>query len=299
MVFQKEATSSWPLWPLRMGAGKDSPKKSPMSSDSDSSDSERGFDMADDLENGFAREVVTEFMHPLCRSNRLHRFHVARSEDKLQYWLCADDGEFLLHAKVCVEARQVEFSSYNPSDSECPPCGAKPAFTMSWNQDRTEWRVVQEKCDHCRYAPKHRCCDGKGKQQVAFIRHGQTPIGDGIFNVMEILIPAVFENGSRVLCCPVLGKGDLEALEKSNPEEVRHLITTRPVWNDEVESLVLDFKGRAALSSAKNFQLVANQNAKPVCQYAKIGSSTFSLDFKYPMSTIQAFSIALTTLFWK
>eukprot|EP00438_Fugacium_kawagutii_P014946 Skav221307 [mRNA] locus=scaffold463:36608:41762:+ [translate_table: standard] len=46
------------------------------------------------------------------------------------------------------------------------------------------------------------------------------------------------------------------------------LTTKQPTWNEEVESLVLDFKGRHILSSAKNFQLALSQKPDHVlCQY--------------------------------
>eukprot|EP00933_Yihiella_yeosuensis_P008554 TRINITY_DN114062_c0_g1_i1.p1 TRINITY_DN114062_c0_g1~~TRINITY_DN114062_c0_g1_i1.p1 ORF type:complete len:316 (+),score=47.70 TRINITY_DN114062_c0_g1_i1:77-1024(+) len=274
-----------------------------MSSSSDTDDEkwerERAFDIADSLECGLAREIVTEFMHPLRRASKLWRFHVVRSEDKLQYRLFSDDGDFLMYAKANIEARTVAFYLYNPSDKdEVLYNGEKPAFSMSWNKEKTEWNIVQERCESCQFSPKHLSCSCHGKQQVAWIRHHRKPVGDGIFNCMEIQVPGLYADGSRVVWCPLLGRGDLGApLDDTN--EAQRLLTKQPTWNDEVESLVLDFKGRHILSSAKNFQLALSQKPEHViCQYGKIGPSTFSLDFKYPLSVVQAFGVSLTTLFW-
>merc|ERR1719262_694160 len=116
---------------------------------------------------------------------------------------------------------------------------------------------------------------------------------------MEVNIPGLFSDGGRVVWCPCAGCGELAAPPEDCPDEVLRLITKRPVWNDEVESLVLDFKGRSIIASAKNFQLcLAQKPQHVVCQYGKIGPSTFSLDLRYPLSVVQAFAMSMTTMFW-
>jgi len=124
-------------------------------------------------------------------------------------------------------------------------------------------------------------------------------IGDGIFNQMEVCVPGLHSDESRVIWCPKLGRGDLGSEPMDGSFESQRLVTKHPAWNDEVESLVLDFKGRSVQSSAKNFQLSLGQRPEHViCQYGKIGTNEFSLDFRYPFSCIQAFGASLTTMFW-
>lgn len=297
--------SSWFGWPSK-GVDTSSSSstcsgdsKAQSDSDDDRWERERAFDIADSLECGLAREIVTEFMHPLRRASKLWKFHLIRSEDKLQYRLFSDDGDFLMYAKADMDARQVSFFLYNPGEKNEKLFNAeKPPFTMSWSKDKNDWKIVQERCENCQFSPKHLNCSCHGKQQVAWIRHERKPVGDGIFNCMEVHVPGLYADGSRVVWCPLLGRGDLSA-PVDDSYEAQSLITKQPTWNDEVESLVLDFKGRHILSSAKNFQLALSQKPEHVlCQYGKIGPSTFSLDFKYPLSVIQAFGISLTTLFW-
>lgn len=280
-------------------SGSKLPEQKAVDADEDKWDRERAFDIADSLENGLAREIVTEFMHPLRRASKLWKFHVIRSEDKLQYRLFSDDGDFLMYARANLEARRISFYLYNPSEKGVNLFNAeKPAFAMTWNSERTEWRLVQERCENCQFSPKHLTCSCYGKQQVAWIRHHRKPVGDGIFNCMEIHVPGLYADGSRVVWCPLLGRGDL-SIPIDDSYEAQKLMTKQPSWNEEVESLVLDFKGRHILSSAKNFQLALSQKPDHVlCQYGKIGPQTFSLDFKYPLSVIQAFGTSLTTLFW-
>ncbi len=59
----------------------------------------------------------------------------------------------------------------------------------------------------------------------------------------------------------------------------------------------MDFKGRVTKSSLKNFQLVRwNHNANTlgselVMQFGKKGKEEFAMDFAYPLSIHQAFSL--------
>jgi hypothetical protein len=304
MVHQEESKKTSWLRPLarRMSFCKDCPdlKDVAASYDNDEheSDCERGFELADTLELGLAREIVTDFMHPLRRSSKLWRFHVVRAQDGLQYRLFADEGSFLMYAQVFPQAHKVQFHLYDPRDTQNSLFDAsRPAFTMNYKD--TEWKLVQEKCENCQFSPKHSSCTACGKQQVAFMKQSRISVGDGVFNHMEAHVPGLYSDESRVIWCPKLGRGELGLDLDSIGYESLKLLTKKPHWNDEVESLVLNFKDRNIVSSAKNFQLVLEQKPDHViCQYGKIGANTFSLDFRYPLSVIQSFGIALSTIFW-
>lgn len=308
MVYKEESHASW-LWPLGRWTSSADCKEmykdiaATYADEEHDSDCERAFDIADTLEQGLACEVVTDFMHPLRRSSKLWRFQVSRSDDRLQYRLYTDEGDFLMYAHALPDIRKVHFFLYNPDDKEPHSLfdPNRPAFTMSWNENRTEWRLVQEKCEHCQFSPRHQSCVAcsKGKQQVAFFRHSRLNIGDGVFNSMSARIPGLYSDESRVIWCPRLGRGDLAVEPLHDNHESQTLVTKAPSWNDDVESLVLDFKARTVVPSAKNFQLIFGQRAEHViCQYGKIGKNQFGLDFRYPFSCIQAFASSLTTMFW-
>lgn len=263
---------------------------------------QRSFDLLEVMERGLAKEVPDNFLDPIRRGSRLHRHHVIRSEDKLEYKLFNDDGDFLIFAKACLEQHSVNFFLYNPDaggGGKEPLFDASfPTFTMSFSKDKKVWQLRNEVCEACRLSPcRRRACLLKGKQAVAYIAQGQVEIGDGLFNHMEIAIPGIWSDGNRVIWCKELGFGEL-CLNPADPHLLQ-LMTKQPEWNDEVESLVLDFKGRSIVASAKNYQLaLAKKPDHIICQYGKIGAQTFSLDFKYPLSTVQAFAISLSTMFW-
>lgn len=83
-------------------------------------------------------------------------------------------------------------------------------------------------------------------------------------------------------------------------EDPLQLCTKMPAWDEELESLVLNFHDRTVQSSPMNFMLCADPegSSRVVMQHAKMCNNTYSLDFKHPLSTIQAFAVALTALLW-
>jgi len=256
--------------------------KEALSRTAESADCKYDFDIVNAMEMGLARECSADFVRPLCQSSKLWKFHVKRSDDRQQYRLYNHDGEFLMYAFLSKDGRHIDFHLYDPlqkHNSLYDP--NRPAFTMSSNHSKTEWRLMKEHDENCNPAPRQARC-GCQKQELCCIHQSRQNVGDGTSNCMEVVIPL-----------------DDYASVYGGEQMVQRLVTKMPVWNDEVESLVLDFKGRQVQASAKNFQLVLEDNPKYLaCQYCKIGANTFSLDFRHPMSVIQAFSSSLATLFW-
>lgn len=71
-----------------------------------------------------------------------------------------------------------------------------------------------------------------------------------------------------------------------------------PWWNVELGSFVLNFGGRVSVASVKNFQLVDRRNQDDIMlQFGRIqGRHAFTMDYQYPLTTIQAFAIAISSL---
>lgn len=255
-------------------------------------------DLMESMEEGHAHELPTDFVVPLRRSSKLWRFRVLRSEDNLSCRLLTDAGDFLMYAAIRLEAHRADFHLYDPNCHKELFNQERPAFTMSYNGSKDTWRLVQERCSACQYLSPSRSCAAHGKQQMAVIKHKQHVVGEGISNIMEVIIPGLYQDDTCVVWCPMLGMGDLADAEAGNGES-QTLITRKPVWNEQVQSLVLDFKGRNIVSSAKNFQLALRQKPQHViCQYGKLSPTNFGLDFRYPLSVIQAFGAAVSTIFW-
>lgn len=71
-----------------------------------------------------------------------------------------------------------------------------------------------------------------------------------------------------------------------------------PWWNVDLGSFVLNFGGRVSVASVKNFQLCERTNQDRIMlQFGRIkGRHSFTMDFQHPLTAVQAFSIAISSL---
>jgi hypothetical protein len=71
-----------------------------------------------------------------------------------------------------------------------------------------------------------------------------------------------------------------------------------PWWNIELGAFVLNFGGRVSVASVKNFQLCDRSNQDHIMlQFGRIhGRHSFTMDFQHPLTAVQAFAIAISSL---
>ncbi|CAH8354915.1 unnamed protein product [Eruca vesicaria subsp. sativa] len=97
-----------------------------------------------------------------------------------------------------------------------------------------------------------------------------------------------------------------ESLHPSGPVQREGLLVLKnkaPRWHEQLQCWCLNFNGRVTVASVKNFQLVAapeNGPAGPehenvILQFGKVGKDVFTMDFQYPISAFQAFTICLSS----
>ena len=93
---------------------------------------------------------------------------------------------------------------------------------------------------------------------------------------------------------------DEDALEQnSRPDYGLLALQNRPPWwNVELNAFVLNFGGRVSVASVKNFQLCDRDDHENIMlQFGRIdGRHSFTMDFSYPLSPMQAFAIAISSL---
>lgn len=84
------------------------------------------------------------------------------------------------------------------------------------------------------------------------------------------------------------------------------------MWNENSQVYQLDFGGRVTQESAKNFQIEFRGKqvsqlkyfgmqifiwfSVQVMQFGRIDGNAYTLDFQYPFSALQAFSVALANV---
>ncbi|XP_020580644.1 tubby-like F-box protein 6 isoform X3 [Phalaenopsis equestris] len=90
----------------------------------------------------------------------------------------------------------------------------------------------------------------------------------------------------------------------SNTQQEVNLILKNkaPRWHEQLQCWCLNFRGRVTVASVKNFQLVAEDNGidgqnnnDVILQFGKVGKDLFTMDYQYPISAFQAFSICLSS----
>ncbi|KAK1427303.1 hypothetical protein QVD17_15986 [Tagetes erecta] len=93
-------------------------------------------------------------------------------------------------------------------------------------------------------------------------------------------------------------------LPNSNRKEALVLRNKAPRWHEQLQCWCLNFKGRVTVASVKNFQLAVDppqndestgQQDDVILQFGKIGKDIFTMDYRYPLSTFQAFAICLSS----
>jgi tubby-related protein 1 len=72
-----------------------------------------------------------------------------------------------------------------------------------------------------------------------------------------------------------------------------------PIYNEESKSFLINLRGnRVKQPSHKNFQLIDSNEGDQnniTMQFGRIDENNFALDYRYPLTLIQAFAIALTS----
>lgn len=105
------------------------------------------------------------------------------------------------------------------------------------------------------------------------------------------------------------GRGGAQSIGGRNGGGLLHLCTKEATLDPQTGARTLHFGGRVRCSSVKNFQMelleggdgattvLGADGARPlVCQFGKRARDEFILDFRHPLSPIQAFALGLTAL---
>lgn len=87
-----------------------------------------------------------------------------------------------------------------------------------------------------------------------------------------------------------------ERWKTKNMDNLIELHNKTPVWNDDTQSYVLNFHGRVTQASVKNFQVVHDSDVDyVVMQFGRVAEDVFTMDYRFPLCTLQAFAIALSS----
>uniref|UniRef100_A0A7S3R5W3 Tubby C-terminal domain-containing protein n=2 Tax=Dunaliella tertiolecta TaxID=3047 RepID=A0A7S3R5W3_DUNTE len=141
--------------------------------------------------------------------------------------------------------------------------------------------------------------DGMERQQLGCVSYQYNVLGTRGPRKMTAVIPPVGPSGLSVYLPSGPGDNILDRSKKDGGRHAAGLVVMHnktPRWNDELNAYCLNFHGRVTEASVKNFQLVTDDNPNHVIlQFGKTGKHSFTMDYQYPMSALQAFSICLSS----
>jgi len=248
------------------------------------------FEYADLMEQGLSGGIAHSFMSVPTKDEEV-RLCVKRSPDRKEFLLTTEDGANLLLARR--NDNNAGYRIYVAGEGD-PPSALGPAFSLMPNATADRWTLDATVCDQCEGRGKRLC----GSRGLAKINHFIVAAGrddQGKILCMDVEIPAVSKHGDADVWCPMCKGSQVNSQQKS-----LELVTRRPKWNARRKSLSLDFFGRCNLASARNFQLaVSGKPDKVTLLFGKVGTDQFVMDFKRPLSTVQAFAAAVSTSVWK
>lgn len=264
----------------------------------------RRIDLSFEEEGGYDSGTSSEFDNTSSRRSRFSRLGLRRSNEPL--------------APTSPRSRGFFRSSSNPDRLSRPGRSNRRAIANTPDQVVPQPKVEQEESDNTG--------SGKGmfEEEDGVITYTANLLGSRP-RIMDVCLPKVDDNGTigaewKTFMDNLLQDEDdadmltsfrqlVHRIETQDEEEEETsdriddfgllvLQNRPPWWNMELGSFVLNFGGRVSVASVKNFQLCERTDQdKILLQFGRIqGRHSFTMDFQYPLTAVQAFSIAISSL---
>lgn len=135
------------------------------------------------------------------------------------------------------------------------------------------------------------------REELAVICYETNVLGFKGPRKMTVVIPGMNAQHERVPFRPNTERETiLTRWQNKHMDNLIELSNKTPIWNDETQSYVLNFRGRVTQASVKNFQIVHQSDPEYiVMQFGRVADDLFTVDYNYPMNAVQAFAIALSS----
>lgn len=116
---------------------------------------------------------------------------------------------------------------------------------------------------------------------------------------MRVVIPDVDENGVSSKIVRPMSRQDrlVTRLQTGDLKDLMRFSNREPVFREDLGAYCLDFGGRVSMASVKNFQLINTEDPSMgnILQFGRVADDMFTMDFQWPLSPFQAFSICLSS----
>ncbi|KAM3577754.1 hypothetical protein VYU27_000298 [Nannochloropsis oceanica] len=268
----------------------------------------KSFEDLDMLESGHAREYITdECLLPCPTLKRWSTCNVVKDgKTAFRMYLDETHTRFMLSAKRVGDSFYIsQYESFPDSVDDVPDlyyCAVLRTCSEG------HFKLFLNGCEACdRKTDKYTCGSGDrcdDRQLLAEINHSVRRVKEANADMrcLSIKLPKIHEDKqSREVWCPRMNQLRRQVGDLDKAGHVR-LMNKLPEWNEALQSLVLRFnKGRVLAPSAKNFLIcmMAGQDKREgVLQFGKTRKRRYALDFRHPISPLQAFGICLSLFKW-
>ncbi|CAI5739610.1 unnamed protein product [Peronospora destructor] len=116
---------------------------------------------------------------------------------------------------------------------------------------------------------------------------------------MRVVVPDVDEEGGLSKIVRPMSRQDrlVTRLSTGDMKDLMRFSNREPVFREDLGAYCLDFGGRVSMASVKNFQLISSEDPSMgnILQFGRVADDMFTMDFQWPLSPFQAFSICLSS----
>jgi len=134
----------------------------------------------------------------------------------------------------------------------------------------------------------------KVREELGVVLYASNVLGSRGPRKMKAAVPLVDDEGERKHASHT--EMALSRFKDRDMNDLIELVNKPPRWNDNVGAYVLNFNGRVTMASVKNFQLITPDDEDSiVLQFGRVGKDLFTMDFAWPLSPMQAFTICLSS----
>ncbi|KAL2620904.1 hypothetical protein R1flu_001109 [Riccia fluitans] len=150
--------------------------------------------------------------------------------------------------------------------------------------------------------PKLGCAEASLNRRVELgaATYQNNPLGLNGPRKMTAIIPALDADGKPYFHEPGPTGAHCLLLKYKSGQDLHKMVVMhnkKPTWNKKKLCYTLHFNGRVTRPSVKNFQLVKDgDEGNVILQFGKVDKDAYNLDYKYPMSALQAFALSLTSV---
>jgi len=272
----------------------------------------------DDLEKGYLRAYPQNYFSPYGSTEEMRTTLLEVNKQKTSCKLKEDPSlEFLLEAHLNQKTQVWEIFQYNLRTRR-----QKDLHPIAYlkSQSKGKWALWSSSCEHCDNNYHFNCTDSATQQemreQLMLIESNVQDLSDSIMYTLNIIMPTVDEANRKKTWCPrkyphandynsdnFLIK-DFEKRKSPRAaveEDSLSLTTVSPQWDEGLQSFCIDFGGRIQRNSKRNFQIQKSDDPQSnvLCQFGKKDQGLYILDYKSPLSLIQALGVALVSLQWE